>query len=459
MPTDRNKVEQYSKAYERLKFYQDFMFRLYFKTEVVGLDKLPENATLIFAPNHQNALIDALAILTIKRKWQPVFLARADIFKKPLLSKILTFLKIMPVYRIRDGYENLSLNNSIFKKTMDVLRNKNGLVILPEGNHAGFKRLRQLKKGIARIAFQAEEASSESLNIHIVPVGLEYSNYVKYHSKLLIRIGDPFPISKYLSLYRENKAQAYNTLIDELRDRLKEEIINIDSEEYYNGYLSVMDIFTDRFIKEQKIKPTQNHKFIINKKLVTLLDETKAKNEKKYESFMSSVNRYAELLEKFHIPSGGIPLKAKKIFLLPLQLLLILLFSPLALYGFVNHAISILGAYFLSNKFEDVQFHSSVRHGIILILLPLSYLIQFLVVGFIFGFIWYAFLYLVTLPLSAIILYNWRETCFRVADTVNVVWLTLVQNKSIKEVNALNSEIYSWLKQRISIKNAARSKS
>ena len=35
------------------------------------------------------------------------------------------------------------------------LKNKNGLVILPEGNHGDKRKLRTLKKGISRIAFEA----------------------------------------------------------------------------------------------------------------------------------------------------------------------------------------------------------------------------------------------------------------------------------------------------------------
>ena len=75
---------------------------------------------MIFAPNHHNALMDALAVLfTIPR--QMVFLARADIFRKGVFANILTFLKILPIYRIRDGYSALQPNSEIFNKTVEVL--------------------------------------------------------------------------------------------------------------------------------------------------------------------------------------------------------------------------------------------------------------------------------------------------------------------------------------------------
>jgi 1-acyl-sn-glycerol-3-phosphate acyltransferase len=113
--------------------------------------------------------MDALAVL-FTHKGQPIFLARADIFKSKFIASLLFFLKILPVYRLRDGFDNVKSNDIIFNKTIDVLRNKNGLVILPEGSHEGVRRLRQLKKGICRIAFQADEATGFNLNIKIIPV-------------------------------------------------------------------------------------------------------------------------------------------------------------------------------------------------------------------------------------------------------------------------------------------------
>ena len=323
MPTSRENIEKWSWKYWLLRHYQDFIFRLYFKTEIVGLEKLPPNTTLIFAPNHQNALMDALGMLSLYPNWQPIFLARADIFKKPLVIKILTFLKIMPVYRIRDGFENLSLNDEIFLKTMDVLNNKNGLIILPEGNHAGFKRLRQLKKGIARIAFQAEDASNGTLNIHIVPVGLEYSNYVRFHSKFLIRIGQPFEVSKYLDLYHQNKALAYNALIAELEQGMKKEMIHIKDEEHYDAYITLCDLFTERFIKNRKLPKTQNQKFLIDKDLVTKLDDLKEANATKFVDLMAKADKYNALLNENRICKKAAPLTKKKAYALPIKAILL----------------------------------------------------------------------------------------------------------------------------------------
>ncbi len=175
----------------------------YRRVIVLGRENINPDDHLIFAPNHQNALMDALAVL-FTHKGQPIFLARSDIFRKKTIASILYFLKILPVYRIRDGFSSLKGNDEIFTKTIDVLRNRNGLVILPEGDHAGFRRLRQLKKGICRVAFQSDEATGFNLNIKLIPVGLEFSNYSRFRQVLTVVYGKPVEVSEFHELYKKS---------------------------------------------------------------------------------------------------------------------------------------------------------------------------------------------------------------------------------------------------------------
>ena len=88
----------------------------YRKINVIGKEHIPTDKPIIFAPNHQNALMDPLAMIFSTPK-QIVFLARGDIFKGNLLIRILTFLKILPVYRQHDG-------KAALKETMLFLTNQ-----------------------------------------------------------------------------------------------------------------------------------------------------------------------------------------------------------------------------------------------------------------------------------------------------------------------------------------------
>lgn len=100
------KIQDNDHLYNLLRYYVDFALRLsYRNVRYVGRDKIPQDGAIIYAPNHTNALMDALVLLAMDRR-PKVFVARADIFRNPKIAKILTWLKIMPIMRIRDGYED-----------------------------------------------------------------------------------------------------------------------------------------------------------------------------------------------------------------------------------------------------------------------------------------------------------------------------------------------------------------
>lgn len=426
MPTDREKIEQWSLGYHLLKSYTDFCFKIYFRTKVIGLKKLPKDKSLIFAPNHQNSLIDALAVLSIKR-WQPVFLARADVFKGKTLCKILTFFKILPVYRIRDGYQNLALNDDIFRKTLDVLKNRNGIGILPEGNHFGQRRLRTLKKGIARISFQAEDACNNELKIQIIPVGLNYSNYINLRSKLLVRLGEPIDVSKYLDLYRQNPAQAYNALIEELEGSMKKEMIQIDDEATYNEYESLREIFTPVYIKNNRLSCSQNTQFEVDKKMIVAVDGYKVKDKSGFDTLMNHVKDYSTKVKETGLTYKSVQKSALKLWALFVKAPILLATLPLFIYGYVNNFIPVAVAYKISNKIKDDQFISSIRFVVGMLLFPIAYLIQTLLFWAISGNGIYSLFYLASLIISAIFAYQWRK-CFYNA-VADIKWIKVIITK------------------------------
>ena len=124
---------------------------------------------MLITPNHQNALSDPMSIL-LHIPLQPVWLASADIFKNGMLTAILRFLKIMPVYRLRDGKENLAKNETTFDNSVKVLQNNGALALFPEGAHTGKRQMMAHKKAAPRIVFMAEEKADENLDIQIIPI-------------------------------------------------------------------------------------------------------------------------------------------------------------------------------------------------------------------------------------------------------------------------------------------------
>ena len=170
-----------------------FACRCHYNSFVVrGMENLPTNGAYIIAPCHQQALMEPLAVLNIAPK-PPVFLARADIFKKPTFRAILTFLKIMPVYRIRDGQDQLGRNREVFDRCRDVLVDGFPLCLMAEGRHNNRHHLLPLGKGMFRIAGEAQLALGDH-PLYIVPTGIDFDEYEQPYSNLVVNIGRPIAV-------------------------------------------------------------------------------------------------------------------------------------------------------------------------------------------------------------------------------------------------------------------------
>jgi 1-acyl-sn-glycerol-3-phosphate acyltransferase len=264
MKNNADHLLSHSKSYNIVKRITSLYHSVYYEEIcIINADNIPEEGPVIFTPNHQNALMDALSII-YTTKQQPVFMARADIFKKDLAKKILTFLKIIPVYRIRDGIESLSNNDESFELGFQILKNKGAIGIMPEGNHGEQRRLRPLKKGVARLAIQAQELLEGKASVKIVPVGLEFSSYQGFRGNMVVNYGKPIDVSDFLEEYKLNSAKGLQLIRSRLATDLKNLMINIDTEEYYDTIFFAKELYS--YSKRLELKSFCD-KFLLDKSL------------------------------------------------------------------------------------------------------------------------------------------------------------------------------------------------
>ncbi len=431
-------IEKYSRSYAFLKklfaFWHDKVF--YRKAVYIGREALPQDEHLIFTPNHQNALMDALAV-EFSMSNQFVFLARSDIFQKKFIAEILYFLKILPVYRIRDGYESLKKNELIFRKTIDIIRNKNGFVILPEGNHAGYRRLRSLKKGFARIAFQTEESENYRLNMKIVPVGIYYSDYEHFRGDLLVIFGKPFPVSDYYEIYRKSPAQAYNKIKDRLAVELKKVMVHIDSVHYETvDFLRVA--YRDAACRQLGLNPEGLYdRFKAEKEIIARVERFEKSHPEKMEQLARQAGEYLSLLKSLKLKDvkqvsfGG--------FLL-ISVVLILAF-PLFVYGYVNHFFPWNLSLLVASRIKDSQFRSSFKFVVSLFAFPLFYLLQTLAVQVVFKNFWVTGLYFLSLPLSAAVAWQYARLFRKTVSAWRYLAAKVRKDLRLQKAQALYGQI------------------
>lgn len=434
MAISRETIEKKSFFYGILRPYVDLVTKTYFRTTVHNYENVPVNDIVIYAPNHQNALMDALAILAIVET-QPVFLARADIFKKKAINKILTFLKILPIYRIRDGKESLGNNEAVFRKTIDVLKNKNGLVILPEGNHAGYRKLRTLKKGIARIAFEAEEANDFQLNIKIIPVGLDWSHYYHFRSKLFVNFGEPIPVSDYYEEYKKNPPRGMNLLREKLARDLKKYMIHIDQDKYYDMVDQIRYIYLPQMIKKLGFNnQKQPNNFYAQKEIINSLNNFVEAKPEDAEKLSEETKKYTDLLKKLNFRHWVLQKSPFSLIGIFIQFLLMLILSPVYLYGVILNYLPYKIPVWASKKIKDPQFISSIRTVVSLIVL-LIYYIPLTVIGlFVLDLWWLKIAFPVSLPFTGLFAFHYYIQLKKWFAKLRYSIKTWFKNKELKEL-------------------------
>lgn len=225
--------------YSLLRPTVDGLFRLSTRRyRLIGRENIPADGQIIYAPNHQNALLDALAVLSIDEK-PKVFVSRADIHRNPRFKSILRWLKIMPINRMRDGIDNVRHNDVTIEQAVRVLNDGVPFCIMPEGTHRQKHSLLPLQKGIFRIALKAVSSSKP---LYIVPVGLEYGDWAHIWSSLTVCIGQPICVNEYLQQHPElTEPQLILGLRQELTERMQQLILYVPDDEHYEANWAALD--------------------------------------------------------------------------------------------------------------------------------------------------------------------------------------------------------------------------
>jgi 1-acyl-sn-glycerol-3-phosphate acyltransferase len=202
------------------------ILQLFFRRiEVNGADRVPRTGPVVFAVNHPNALVDPLLLLCFAPR--PVsFLAKAPLFRMPVVGWFVKRLDSIPVYRRQDQADT-SENRETFARARSLLARGGTIAIAPEGTSHSGPGLRPLKTGAARIALGATPGTA----VTIVPVGLFYTDKAVFRSGVLIYYGEPFSVQPAaLGETGEPDPAQVAAVTQQLATRLESLVINADDE-------------------------------------------------------------------------------------------------------------------------------------------------------------------------------------------------------------------------------------
>jgi len=435
------KVEKQSTFYALLKIYAKFFHDHFFYKEVtyIGTENIPKNKPVLIAPNHQNALMDPLAII-FSQNIQPVFLARSDIFKKGILSKILFKFKILPVFRIRDGKEKLKLNEVIYNKTIEVLEHNRQVTIFPEAQHIDKKHVRKLKKGIQRIAFMLEERKNFNAGVCIIPTGIYYSNYWNFRSKVVLKFGEPIYLNDFFEDYKKDAARTIVAFTNILHEKIKEQAIHIEDLEFHDEYDLLRGVNEEQMLKKLSLKASPENKLQADKETIKKLDNLKEKDNTNFNSIIDKTKKYNNFLKKHKLKDWVITNKKNN---LTLRFLLLFLSLPFFIYGFINNAIVYFLPNLITSKFKDRQFTSSVVYVFIILINPIVYFFQTILMLFIFKMWTVALIYFISLPFVGLFAFSIHR---HFVKTMALLRKAKINKKETLSIEKLRKELLDLLK-------------
>ncbi len=434
-----HRVKKRGIGYIFFKFVSDnFLNKIFYKkVEYTGLKNIDVSKPNLLSPNHQNAFMDAMVILASRRASSPTFLARSGIFNTDFFGNLFISMKILPIYRIRDGKDKLAKNDEIFNLSVEILEKNKDLVIFPEAQHTDKRSLLQLKKGLMRVAFHTAQKNDFELDLQIVPVGIYYEKYTPYRSKMLLNYGKPIAIKDYKKAFEENPKRVLLTLRNDLSESMKELAIHIKNLEHYDFFEQARELFDFFVIEKYNFdRKTLTGKFNADKKTIDILDNTLENDAETFEKIKTKVSDYMQNVKKLNLKDYLFDKPVSFAGNLVASIIWLLLL-PVTILGFVDLAVPLGLPELLLKKVKDKQFHGSFRFVLSLFLPFVWGVLGFAVLWAVSGVWWIGLLFLLVQHPLMVATLELRKMWKKIVGK----WRYFFNKKGVEELQKQRTEI------------------
>lgn len=386
----------------------------YKEVHVQGRALLPGKGPLIVAVNHPNTLMDPL-VVALQLKQRTGFLANAGIFANGLLKWIFSKLHLIPIYRQQDVKKGEAADNSAsFRKCYEYLLKGGTIMIFPEGSSVNEMKLRKLKTGTARIALETAALSNFASGLQIAPVALNYTDPIRFHSRLYIRVDAPIAVDAYAEAYKADPVAAVQQLTEELTLRLEQNLIIAEQKEEETLLRRIRKLYKDQLEAEEGRPLKPQEEFILQQEIAKAIGRYQQLHPSDFHRLSGKLNDYFNKIEQANLKEGFFAVgyhPYKKLLFICMNLLLLLVLMPLYLIGLLtNYVPYILPSKIAAALGTDIEYRAGIMMLSGLVLFPLYYgLMIYLFYLFITASAITVVLFALSLPLLGFFtLYYWR---------------------------------------------------
>ena len=344
--------------YSLLKLIISTSLRIFFRRiSIYNNDRSPKDGPVIFVCNHPNLVIDAWLVgMTCKRRL--FFLAKSTIFKGKFATWLLTKLGIIPVYRKQDNPNETINNEDTFNRAYKILENEGAFLIFPEGISVAERRLNKIKTGAARIGFGALESIDWSKDITIMPVGLSYSDVIKFKSDVVIKYGNPIRLNDFKKDYLENEFDTVKSITSMIELALRNLTTNVNIIESEEVVSALESIYKKELMLELGLDAKNtSDEFAATKGLVDGVEWYFKNKPDQVERFKTMLASYQEKLGLLQIKDEFLNPNTKCITLTDkiLMYLYMIIGLPIYLYGIVTNFIPYKAPRWVAMKYNSAK--------------------------------------------------------------------------------------------------------
>jgi 1-acyl-sn-glycerol-3-phosphate acyltransferase len=367
----------------------NIFMRIYYRLDAEGADTIPDKQALILAPNHVNAFVDpTLSGMILKPTVR--FFARGDVFKGKLAKAVLNSLNISPMYRIQEGYSELKKNDKTFEECRQRLAKNEALLLFPEALCIQGRRLRPLKKGLARIAFQSAEAGNYQKEILVFPVGITYAEGKKFRSDAFIHYGKPLSVLAYAERYKTDRVRTINEFTRDLEAAMSGLLVHINNPENDRLVEGIEKMFLSEWIKVRKLGAENKVKtrYLASREIAQAVNMLEASVPEALPELRTSVVNYIRRLRgnglRDHLLRPEV-VEKMNIGTFLLEYLILFFCLPVYFVGLIlNYPPYFLAREISDKKIKNVEFYASVNSTLWMLFYLLYYAINVITVGLVF---------------------------------------------------------------------------
>ena len=391
------------------------LLTLFFRrVEVVGADSIPTSGPLIIAPNHHNAVVDAMLVVAMLPR--PVrVLAKAPLFTNPVIGPFLRLMGAVPVNRRVDAGGDPQRNDAMFDAAIGALRAGGALLIFPEGTTTPRPTLLPLRTGAARILLGAARAGAGRSTVTLLPVGLVFHDPGTFRAaSASIMVGPPVETADLAGPAGGGSEDAARGLTDRLAAAIRDQIV--EAEDHHT--LELLRVLEQAWRQEQgEAAGDPLAALAWRRRVMRSARDLEAREPLRvaelrrrielYRANLDEVGIRSDQLDRPYTPAGVIRYVVENVATLALGL-------PVALWGMACHAAPYLlvgrAVRWLGRTIEE---EATYKMAAGLVFFPLFWLLEVWVLWRVAG-PWGVGVFLVALTPSGLLALAWRERLERV---------------------------------------------